>query len=84
VNIASTLNTSQPAPFSNRGRTTVTPSTTTDVTEQKSSLIPIPESLTVEKVAASLNALGVTPRDMMAIFEAMKQAGALQAELILR
>jgi flagellar P-ring protein precursor FlgI len=84
VNIVSTLNTSQPAPFSNRGRTTVTPSTTTDVTEQKSSLIPIPESLTVEKVAASLNALGVTPRDMMAIFEAMKQAGALQAELILR
>ena len=47
-------------------------------------IIPLPESPTVEKVASSLNALGVTPRDMMAIFEAMKQAGALQAELILR
>jgi flagellar P-ring protein precursor FlgI len=84
INVASTLNVSQPAPLSNKGRTVVTPSTTTDVTEQKSALIPLPESVTVERVAASLNALGVTPRDMMAIFEAMKQAGALQAELILR
>jgi flagellar P-ring protein FlgI len=31
-----------------------------------------------------LNALGATPRDMMAIFEAMKQAGALQADLIIK
>jgi flagellar P-ring protein precursor FlgI len=38
----------------------------------------------VEKVAAALNSLGVTPRDMMAMFEAMKQAGALQAEVIMR
>src|ERR1022692_236318 len=84
INVASTLNVSQPAPFSSKGRTVVTPSTTTDVIEQKSALIPLAESATVERVAASLNALGVTPRDMMAIFEAMKQAGALQAELILR
>ncbi len=84
INVATTLTASQPAPFSNTGTTVVVPSTTTDVTEQRSSLIPLPESPTVEKVASSLNALGVTPRDMMAIFEAMKQAGALQAELILR
>jgi flagellar P-ring protein precursor FlgI len=38
----------------------------------------------VEKVAAALNSLGATPRDMMSIFQAMKQAGALQAELITR
>jgi flagellar P-ring protein FlgI len=38
----------------------------------------------VETVAASLNALGVTPRDIMAIFQSMKQAGALHAELIIR
>ncbi|MCL5096421.1 MAG: flagellar basal body P-ring protein FlgI, partial [Candidatus Omnitrophica bacterium] len=43
-----------------------------------------PDLPTVEKVASALNALGVTPRDMMAIFQAMKQAGALQAELIIR
>ena len=44
----------------------------------------LPEMPTVEKVAAALNSLGVTPRDMMSMFEAMKEAGALQAELILR
>jgi flagellar P-ring protein precursor FlgI len=62
----------------------VTPRTTTDVTEAKSSVVPLPEMPTVEKVASALNSLGVTPRDVMAIFEAMKQAGALQAELVIR
>jgi flagellar P-ring protein precursor FlgI len=83
INVASTLNVSQPAPFS-KGQTTVTPSTSTEVTENKTSLVALPELPTVEKVAAALNSLGVTPRDMMAIFQAMKQAGALQAELIIR
>jgi flagellar P-ring protein precursor FlgI len=84
INIASTLDVSQPSPFSNTGQTVVTPRTTTEVTENKASLISLPELPTVEKVAAALNTLGVTPRDMMAIFQAMKQAGALQAELIIR
>jgi flagellar P-ring protein precursor FlgI len=84
INIASNLEVSQPNPFSQRGRTVVTPSTTTDVTENKGTMISLPELPTVEKVASALNALGVTPRDMMAIFQAMKQAGALQAELVVR
>lgn len=84
INIASSLNVSQPNPFSNTGTTTVTPSTATTATEHQATLIPLPELPTVEKVAASLNALGVTPRDIMSIFQAMKQAGALQAELLIR
>jgi len=84
INIASTLDVSQPSPFSKTGQTLVTPHTTTDVTESKAALVALPELPTVEKVAAALNTLGVTPRDMMAIFQAMKQAGALQAELIIR
>jgi flagellar P-ring protein precursor FlgI len=84
INIASTLDVSQPAPFSRGGQTVVTPNTTTDVTEKKAALVTFPELPTVEKVAAALNTLGVTPRDMMAIFQAMKQAGALQAELLIR
>ena len=62
----------------------MTPRTTTEVTENKSSVVVLPEMPTVEKVASALNSLGVTPRDVMAIFQALKQAGALQAELILR
>ena len=84
INIASTLDVSQPSPFSKQGTTVVTPRTETTVLEGKATLIPLPELPTVEKVAASLNALGVTPRDIMAIFQSMKQAGALQAELIIR
>ncbi len=84
INVAQSLDVSQPAPFSNAGTTQVTPRTSTLVTENKSGLIPLQELPTVEKVAAALNALGATPRDMMSIFQAMKQAGALQAELITR
>lgn len=84
INIASTLDVSQPNPFSRTGQTEVTPRTTTDITEHKGTLVTLPELPTVEKVAAALNALGVTPRDMMAIFQALKQAGALQAELLIR
>lgn len=83
ITIASNLDASQPGPMSN-GQTVVTPSTQTDVKEDKSALVALPEMPTIEKVAAALNSLGVTPRDMMAIFQAMKQAGALQAELVLR
>jgi flagellar P-ring protein precursor FlgI len=84
ISIASTLTTSQPNPFSQTGTTVTTPSTDTKVKEEKSALIPLPDMPTVEQVASALNALGVTPRDMMSMFEAMKQAGALQAELIIR
>jgi flagellar P-ring protein FlgI len=84
INIASTLDVSQPPPMSNRGETVVTPRTDAHVNEAKGTLITLPEMPTIERVAAGLNAIGVTPRDMMAIFQAMKQAGALQAELIMR
>jgi flagellar P-ring protein precursor FlgI len=84
INVASTLDVSQPNPFSRTGTTAVTPRTSTEVTETKSSIIPLPELPTVEKVAQALNTLGATPRDMMSIFQALKQAGALQAELIVK
>jgi flagellar P-ring protein precursor FlgI len=84
INIASTLNVSQPNALSQTGTTTTTPSTSTKVTESKSALIPLEEMPSIESVAKALNSLGVTPRDMMAIFQQMKEAGVLQAELLLR
>jgi flagellar P-ring protein precursor FlgI len=84
ITVASTLEASQPNAFSENGETLVLPKTDTEVREPKGKLIALPEMPSVEKVASGLNAIGVTPRDMMAIFQAMKQAGALQAELILR
>ena len=84
INLASSQDVSQPTPLSQGGTTAVTTRTDTSVTENKSTMVTLPELPTVEKVASALNALGVTPRDMMAIFQAMKQAGALQAELLIR
>jgi flagellar P-ring protein FlgI len=84
ITVASTLDVSQPNALSEGGQTAVTPRTDTTATEKTARLIALPEMPSVEKVAAGLNAIGVTPRDMMAIFQAMKQAGALQAELVLR
>ncbi|MDX1951366.1 MAG: flagellar basal body P-ring protein FlgI [Verrucomicrobiota bacterium] len=84
ISVASTLDVSQPQPLSNTGSTAVTPRTDTSVKESKGTMITLEEMPTIEKVAAGLNAIGVTPRDMMAIFQAMKQAGALQAELIMK
>jgi flagellar P-ring protein precursor FlgI len=84
LTVATTMDVSQPNAFSKTGTTTVTPRTDLKVSESKAGIVSLPELPTVEKVASTLNALGVTPRDMMAIFQAMKQAGALQAELIIR
>ena len=82
ISIASTLTASQPGPFSN-GNTAVLPSTTTNVNEGKGSFMVVEEAPTIERVASALNALGVSTRDMMSIFQTMKRAGALQAELVL-
>ena len=84
ISIASSMDVSQPNALSQTGSTAVTPRTDTSINEGAGRLIPLGEMPTVEKVAAGMNAIGVTPRDMMAIFQAMKQAGALQAELIMR
>jgi flagellar P-ring protein precursor FlgI len=82
ISIASNLNVSQPGAFSN-GKTAVTPTTTTDVKEQQGGFKIVEDAPNIERVAAALNALGVTTRDMMSIFQAMKTAGTLQAELVL-
>ena len=71
----------QPAPFS-RGRTTVVPRTQIGATEQRAGLNVAPATVTVADLARALNALGVSPRDLISIFQALKKAGALQAELV--
>lgn len=84
INVASTQTASQPNPLAQQGQTVVVPNTTTVAAENESHMVALPEMPTVETVASSLNSLGVTPRDIMAIFQAMKQAGSLHAELIIK
>lgn len=72
---------SQPAPFAQTGETVVQPVEDTLVKEERSRLIVLPESITLGEVVRALNLVGVTPRDLVAILQAIKAAGALQAEL---
>jgi flagellar P-ring protein precursor FlgI len=75
---------SQPvAPFSDSGTTEKVQDTNIGVEEQEAILIPIPRSVTVSELAKSINAIGATPTDLIAIFNALKKAGALQAKLVI-
>ena len=72
---------SQPLPFAERGRTVVTDNTELEVTEEGGRLYLVKDGVSIGKVVRALNALGVTPRDLIAILQAIKAAGALPAEL---
>jgi flagellar P-ring protein precursor FlgI len=75
---------SQPtAPFSDSGRTEIVQDTKIGIEEQEAYLIPVSRSVTVSELAKSINAIGATPTDLIAIFNALKEAGALQARLII-
>jgi flagellar P-ring protein precursor FlgI len=72
---------SQPLPFApERAETTVIPRTNLSVKEQKAALIPV-SGVTLGQVVRALNTLGVTPRDLISILQALKASGALRAEL---
>jgi len=82
ITVTSNMGVSQPLPGSN-GQTVAVQSTQTAVTETKGSMIVLNEEPTIEQLAAALNALGVSTREMMAIFQTLKRSGALQADLII-
>lgn len=81
VQVSTQYNVSQPQPFSTRGRTAVTPDTNLEVQEQKSRLSLVEEGVSIGDLVRALNALGVTSRDLIDILQAIRQAGALQADL---
>jgi flagellar P-ring protein precursor FlgI len=63
------------------GQTVVTPSTQINVSEEKRSLTVMARGITIQEVVRGLNAMGVTPRDLIQILQTIKAAGALQADL---
>ena len=84
VKVKETAQVSQPTtPFTEGATTEVVPDTSLDVQEQNAYLIPVARAVTVSELAKTLNAIGASPRDLIAIFNALKKAGALQAKLII-
>lgn len=82
VKVKETQQVSQPtANFSDAGETKVVDDTSIGIEEEQAYLIPVDPVVTVSELAKALNSIGATPRDMIAIFNALKQAGALQARL---
>ncbi len=80
VTVAETPQVSQPAPFS-RGRTVVVPRTRIGVQEDGKKLAVVQEGVSLQQLVDGLNALGIGPLDMIAILQAIKAAGAIQAEI---
>jgi flagellar P-ring protein precursor FlgI len=71
---------SQPGPLS-EGETVTTPQTNVSIEEEANKVMVVPENATIGDLVRALNAIGVTPRDLISIFQSIKAAGALQADL---
>lgn len=81
IRVTETPQVSQPGPFS-QGETAVVPRTDIQVDDQSNNRLAVMNSgVTLQELVQSLNALGVGPRDMIAILQSIKAAGALQAEI---
>ncbi|OEU49599.1 MAG: flagellar biosynthesis protein FlgA [Desulfobulbaceae bacterium S5133MH15] len=78
---------SQPNPFTpfSRGRTVITPQTDISVTEEEGELVllDMKKGISLGEIATALNAIGATPRDLIAIFQAIKASGSMHGELII-
>ena len=81
VSISSTPVISQPNPLSTGGQTVVAEKTNIQIKQEPGILIQVPAAPQLSDVVRALNALGATPQDLLAILQAIKAAGALNAEL---
>jgi flagellar P-ring protein precursor FlgI len=81
VTISATPAVSQPNALSSGGQTVVTEKSDITISQQAGSLIQMPAGTQLADVVKALNSLGATPQDLLAILQAMKSAGALNAEL---
>ncbi len=80
ITIKETVKVSQPEPLS-KGSTVIVNDTNIDIDEEKKKVILIPQGATIGHLVRALNAIGVTPRDLISIFQSIKALGALQADL---
>jgi len=84
VRITTRFQVSQPNPFAKTGETVVVPNQQVDIREGTAQLAVLTEGVTLDAVVERLNTLGATPRDIVAIVQALKAAGALRAEIIIQ
>jgi flagellar P-ring protein precursor FlgI len=82
IKVTETPQVSQPSPFSNTGTTQVVPRTNIQIDDGKGNKIAVMhDGVSLQHLVDGLNALGVGPRDIISILQAIKAAGALQADI---
>jgi len=81
VQIQTSYTVSQPAPFKSGGETVVVPEVNVTATQDKAKNVVLKEGATVDDLVHSLMAIGSTPRDIIAILQNLKAAGAIDAEI---
>lgn len=81
VSIQTAWGVSQPRPFAPGGQTAVVPQSSVDAKESDGRMRRVGATATVDELVAALNSLGASPRDLIAILQALRAAGALHADL---
>lgn len=82
VSVTETFTASQPAPFARRGQTVVTPQSDVAAEEEQARITLLAPGPRLQDLVDAINALGAAPGDLVAILEALREAGALRAELV--
>jgi flagellar P-ring protein precursor FlgI len=81
VTITESLEVSQPEPFG-RGETVVTPRSDVEIAQETSPMFLFGPGVSLDEIVRAVNRVGAAPGDLVAILEALREAGALRAELI--
>ncbi len=82
VSIKESVGVSQPAPFSEQGETVAVQDSAIEITQENARMFLVKDGVKLEDIVNRINAVGTAPGDLMAILEALKEAGALHAELV--
>lgn len=82
VTIDESLAVSQPGPFARQGETVVTPESEVEVDQEPVKVFMLEEGVTLRDIVNAINRVGAAPGDLIAVLEALQQAGALSAQLI--
>ncbi|WIO73458.1 flagellar basal body P-ring protein FlgI [Porticoccaceae bacterium LTM1] len=82
VSVSETPDVSQPEPFARRGETVAFSDSDIDIQQEEARMFTIKPGVTLDELVSAINRVGAAPGDLMAILEALKQAGALRGELV--
>lgn len=82
VTVSESVNVSQPGPFGGNGQTVVTPESDVTIAEEDARMFLLQPGITLQQLVSAVNKVGAAPGDLISILEALQQAGALRAQLV--